>query len=538
MFDFYNFCYNCMGTTYDGVCINCGFHNREYKNAIHHLKPGTILNGKYIIGKSIGEGGFGITYVGYDMNLDMKVAIKEYFPSGFVSRDVTNTDTVTVFSGSDQEIYLRGRDKFINEAKILAKFENMQGIVSVKDYFMENGTAYITMEYIEGETLRDFLRRNGGKTDVDNILTMMKPVMESLSCVHRKGLIHRDISPDNIMITKDSNVKLIDFGAARDISADGQKSLSIQLKPGYAPEEQYRSHGEQGPWTDVYALCATIYRAITGRQPVESLERVHNDSLIRPSELGVHISPQAESVLMTGLEVFAQNRFQGIDALYNALYISDEVWLDDDVRDRTGYTRNRVIIILAAVLAIAAIVSGIIYIALNRNDPNPNIDTVPTESVSDEIDATEAPTKVPAPDFDRATASSTRGTDSLGGTYSEESVLTDSSQTKWAPVKRSNGGVGEWIEIYSTETQYVQKVLILNGYQKDYTTWKNNNRVRACTISFSNGESKQYILDDTMDMIELDLGEVIETNSVRLTIESIYKGDRWNDIGVTYLGAQ
>lgn len=307
-------------TAENGICPECGFDESLWEVMPHHLRPGTVLAGKYMFGKAIGEGGFGITYIGIDLNLNLRVAIKEYFPSGCVTRNSSVTDTVTVFSGDMMTAFNTGKEKFIEEARRLAQFNDSDGIVSVKDFFLENGTAYIVMEYLEGETLKSFLTRRGGKLSVAETLNMIEPILKSLSQLHQSGLIHRDISPDNIIITKSNKVKLIDFGAARDISSDGQRSLSVQLKPGYAPEEQYRSHGTQGSWTDVYALCATIYRMITGQVPVESLDRLHDDCLSLPSALGTDISPQTESVIMMGLAVDYRQRLQSVGELYNALY--------------------------------------------------------------------------------------------------------------------------------------------------------------------------------------------------------------------------
>jgi serine/threonine protein kinase len=268
----------------------------------------------------LGEGGFGITYIGWDLNLDLKVAIKEYYPSGFVTRETTSATTVQPFSGSQGDFFLKGRDKFINEAKSLAKFFALPGIVAVKDYFLENGTAYIVMEYIEGKTMKGYLAEMGGKLPAAQVFDMLKPVMPSLSKVHQSGMIHRDISPDNIMLSDEGGMKLLDFGAAREFDGSGSKSLSVMLKPGFAPEEQYRSKGVQGPWTDVYALCATMYRCITGVTPTESNERVIEDDLKPPSALGAYIGAAQEAALMRGLAVFAKDRCQSIQELYDALY--------------------------------------------------------------------------------------------------------------------------------------------------------------------------------------------------------------------------
>ena len=243
------------------VC-SCGYKNDSGANLTHCLQVGTVLDDTYVIGKVIGEGGFGITYVGWDRDLEKKVAIKEFYMDGFTSRNSTVSSEVNSKVGDDEELFEVNREKFINEAKILASFMEESGIVTVYRFFRENNTAYIVMEYVEGITLKEYLRQKG-KLSVEETIGLIGPVMNSLAKVHEKNLVHRDISPDNIMITADGRGKLIDFGAAREANG-GNKSLSVVLKHGFAPVEQYQSKGNQGPWTDVYALSATIYKCITG----------------------------------------------------------------------------------------------------------------------------------------------------------------------------------------------------------------------------------------------------------------------------------
>lgn len=317
-----HFCMGCMTEreNSEGPCPHCGFDEQANPPAPHQLPPRTILNGKYLVGRILGEGGFGITYLGWDLNLDLKLAIKEYYPAGFVTREITGTNSITPFTGDSLEFFTRGRDKFINEAKTLAKFYTLPGIVSVKDFFLENGTAYIVMEYLDGITLKQHLAQKGGKLPAAEVFALMEPLVKSLTEVHRAGLIHRDISPDNIMLTKDGSVKLLDFGAAREISASGEKSNTVNIKTGYAPEEQYRTHGVQGPWTDIYALSATIYKCITGITPDESLERLRENRLVAPSALGIALSPAQEAALMKGLAVLQKNRFQDLEEFSAALH--------------------------------------------------------------------------------------------------------------------------------------------------------------------------------------------------------------------------
>ncbi len=317
-------CMGCMAgeADPDQPCPLCGFCQADYAPKPQVLPLRTILNGKYLLGRMIGQGGFGIIYLGWDLNLDMKLAIKEYYPSGFVTRDCTQSAMVTSYTGEEQAFFSRGLEKFIDEAKRLAKFYALPGIVSVRDYFQENGTAYIVMEFIEGLTLREYLKEQGERLAPEEILEMMRPVLDSLCIVHQQGIIHRDISPDNLMIDQQGKIHLLDFGAAREFEREG--SQTILLKHGYAPYEQYQSRGNQGPWTDVYALCATIYRCITGEVPPEAPSRVPKDPLQKPSSLGVSLSHAQEAALMKGLAVDWESRWRSVEELGAALYPKEE----------------------------------------------------------------------------------------------------------------------------------------------------------------------------------------------------------------------
>ena len=318
-----NLCINCMRekSSPEGRCEHCGFDPAGTSVPHHHLAPFVILAGKYLVGRAIGEGGFGITYIGMDLNLEIRVAIKEYYPNGCAIRDSSgDSSSVQSYAGEQQAFFEAGREKFINEAKILAKCINLPGIVTVKDFFKENHTAYIVMEYVDGKTLKSYLKERGGKISAEETLRMMRPVIRSLGEVHKMNLIHRDISPDNIMIRQDGTMKVLDFGGARDFVAAGGKSMSIMLKPGYAPEEQYRTHGEQGPWTDVYALCATMYRCITGEIPPEAMDRTYQDHLKPVSSFPVPCPAHVAHAIEKGLSVYKNARFQSMGDLYIALY--------------------------------------------------------------------------------------------------------------------------------------------------------------------------------------------------------------------------
>ncbi len=313
------------------ICRKCGY--RMTPNISRGLQPQTILNGKYMIGKIIGEGGFGITYIAYDLVLEKCIAIKEYFPSDMVARDTTvgSKASLALLTGKSEHQYKKGLEKFAKEAENLARFNNLPGIVSVKDFFYENNTAYMVMEYIDGITLSQYLSQHGNKLPYDQVINLMKPVMESLQTVHEADIIHRDISPDNIMITKDGEMKLIDFGAARFVGNDDAKSLTVILKHGYAPPEQYQTDGEQGTWTDVYALASTMYRMITGEVPQEATERMILQNKLQPLKSCIKDIPLSISdAIQHAMELRHDKRIQNIKDFQRALYktagVSKFVW--------------------------------------------------------------------------------------------------------------------------------------------------------------------------------------------------------------------
>lgn len=308
------YCFYCMnplnGARFCGRCGND--NNAPTAAAPYHLAPGTVLSGRYVIGRVLGEGGFGITYIGIDTTLSKRVAVKEYYPSEIAGRDSAVSPEVTVPEESES-FFSSGVDRFLLEAKSAAAFSDEEGIVDVQDYFQENRTAYIVMDFLDGENLKQYVE-NHGVMDFERLTALLRPVMKALKDMHAKGMIHRDISPDNIMFTRKGRLKLTDFGSAKRYAV-GERQKAIVLKQGYAPEEQYRSDSEQGPFTDVYALCATIYTCITGKVPQPADERLKEDRLESPSQLGADIRPSREKALMRGLAVRAADRTQDMDAL-------------------------------------------------------------------------------------------------------------------------------------------------------------------------------------------------------------------------------
>ena len=285
----------------------------------HHLRMGTRLNNRYLIQGVLGEGGFGITYVGMDEVLCQKVAVKEFFPRGAITRNNQQTNEVVSVYGTKAANFHQGEEKFLQEARTLAQFNNVAGVVRVQDFFRENGTAYIVMEYLEGITLKQYLQTYG-PISVEEMQNIFAPILEALDKIHQNGVIHRDISPDNIMCLPEGEVKLMDFGAARDYTDYSAEGLSVILKMGFAPIEQYDSHGKQGPWTDIYALGATMYQCLTGRKPDDAPKRSLEDTLVSPSMLGVRIAPPVEYAIMRALQIRPADRYRNLGEFCEDLY--------------------------------------------------------------------------------------------------------------------------------------------------------------------------------------------------------------------------
>ena len=317
-------CLGCMAEYENGLkmCPLCGYEAGKITDSPLHMLPGTILLDRYLVGKVIGYGGFGVTYIGWDSILQQRVAIKEYLPSEFATRSMGQAD-VTVFGGNKAQQFADGMAKFIDEAKRLAQFQSEDGIVRVYDSFETNNTAYIIMEYLDGETLTTFLNREG-KVPIEKAVEMVTPVIRSLETVHKAGIIHRDIAPDNIMITKDGKVKLLDFGAARYATTSHSRSLTVIIKPGFSPEEQYRSRGDQGPHTDIYALGAVLYRMVTGETPPDALERraffenKKKDILVPPSK-SCKIPKNIENAILNAMNVRIEDRTSSAGAFLQQL---------------------------------------------------------------------------------------------------------------------------------------------------------------------------------------------------------------------------
>lgn len=313
-----NYCPYCMALVPEGgSCSVCGLTSGTYVPSPHHLPPGTVLMNRYLVGRVLGEGGFGITYIGRDLRLELKVAIKEYYPVDRATRNASASLEVTNFIGPSAKSFERGKQKFLGEAQVMARMDKQQVIVSVRDFFEINNTAYIVMEYIEGITFHELVEKKGGKIPPEELFPMIEPLFHALTIMHGSGLIHRDISPDNLML-ENGRVRLLDFGCAREASR-GTETMTIALKHGYAPIEQYQQKG-QGPWTDIYALSATIYYCLTGKTPPQALDRITEDELLLPSKLGIPLSASQEKALLKGMKLQPNRRFATAEEMWGALY--------------------------------------------------------------------------------------------------------------------------------------------------------------------------------------------------------------------------
>ncbi len=301
-------CMGCMNEIEDHIttCPFCGYDETTLIQESYYLNPGSIVGGKYIIGRVLEYGGYSVTYLGWDAEYNRKVTIREYLPSDFSTRAKGDMD-VTIYSGDALMQYEEGLATFLNEANTIEHLPDLHGVAKVYDCISENETGYVIQEYLDGQSLKEIWDA-GKRYGVEETVQIIRVLLAGLSELHANGVMHYDIAPENVVITTNGEVKLINFGATKYSTTSNSKSLAIILKPGYAPEEQYRSMGQKGPWSDVYAVAAVMYQMLTGVIPDESVERAMIDNLKTPSEMGVKISKSVENALMNALNVYKENR--------------------------------------------------------------------------------------------------------------------------------------------------------------------------------------------------------------------------------------
>ena len=318
-----NYCSGCMKPLQPGqtICPACGYDNSVRHNNEDLLPEGTLLRGRYLVGRVIGRGGFGVTYLGLDINENVRLAIKEYFPAEVGVRDYVTYDVLP--KSGDPADFDYGKKSFYNEADSLSHF-NSPNIVRVRAFFQDHGTAYIVMDFVDGNNLTAEINRNGGRLPWQRVLNLMKPLVLALDIVHKENLIHRDIKPDNLSVVKDGDgehLVLLDFGSARSFASNQSKHFTAMITQGYAPIEQYSQVSNQGPYTDIYSLCGTIYAAITGKKPPSATERLEREKKVPPfSEYGIEVPEYVEKAIMHGLEFRSAARPQTMFEFFKELY--------------------------------------------------------------------------------------------------------------------------------------------------------------------------------------------------------------------------
>jgi len=343
------------------MCPNCGYIEGETATEPYFLSPGMILHDRYIVGEVKGFGGFGITYRAYDKNLDTVVAVKEYYYSGIATRS-PGSQEVQIYTQSRTAEYNHFLSRFLDEAKYTAKFSKNNSIVNVFDYFQENNTAYMVMEFLDGITLSEALK--AGKMTIENGVAAMQEICLAMKAIHAEGIIHRDISPDNIMMCSDGKVKIFDFGAARFSRHEDREQVKLTqvMKPGFSPPEQYQTISKQGSWTDIYAMGATLYYILTGHKPIESTNRKVEDTLPAPQELNPNIPDYLNDTILRSMAIDIHLRFANVNEFLKALNAERKVYNIEKERKRRK--RYRWTSAITAVI-IVAVAFGVFFYGYN-----------------------------------------------------------------------------------------------------------------------------------------------------------------------------
>ncbi|HQE74701.1 MAG TPA: bifunctional serine/threonine-protein kinase/formylglycine-generating enzyme family protein [Myxococcota bacterium] len=323
------YCLHCCLEHRECTC-DAGTRGRPVENPVFCLPAGTLLDGKYSIGRVLGAGGFGITYLAVDENLGLRVAIKEYMPR---SDAVRSSDGVSILPGTvdDQDSFEFGLQKFVEEARVLARISEKDNprIVSIHGFFKANGTAYLVMRYLEGQTLSGLLKSKGGSLPENEAIVILTAMLDGLREIHSAGLIHRDIKPQNVFITNDGGIKLIDFGAARYAQGAQSRGLTQVFTPPYAPSEQYSLRGDQGPWTDIYAVGVTFYQMLTARLPDDALSRLRDPTFVGPhAATGGKVSKALDGVIAKAMSPEVGDRYRSVDEFFEALSLPSSVKLN------------------------------------------------------------------------------------------------------------------------------------------------------------------------------------------------------------------
>lgn len=317
-----NRCSKCMEEIHSYPCPRCKFDIASFQPKSYALAPNTILHGRYLLGVPLGQGGFGITYIAWDLEEKKKVAVKELYPSGHASRYSTGgTDVIWSGDRESKLLMVDGPAVFRKEAAKMQKLKDVPQVVQVCEVFTDNNTAYIVMDFVAGITLKDYLMENG-PLNWDKTQKLLVPAIEAMIRVHKAGLIHRDISPDNMMIEPSGKIRILDLGAAKDLNTNSGASSMIVAKGGFSPLEQYSQRGGSGTWTDVYALAATICYTLSGKTLPASVDRVNGDGDLWEQPVYKKLPPYVLAALQKALAVSPKDRTQTMEQFLSDLRLS------------------------------------------------------------------------------------------------------------------------------------------------------------------------------------------------------------------------
>ena len=504
-----NLCEHCFSEIEENTdkCPHCSFekNNSKYPTA---LPESTILTGRYVVGKVLGKGGFGITYLCYDTRENKTVAVKEYLPDHLTHRNTGETQ-VSTYSGETEEYFRTGAQKFFEEAKLVSNFNGNPNIISVYEFFYENNTTYFVMEYLDGVDLKTYIKQKGGKISEEEALYIAEKVIQALMIVHSTNILHRDISPDNIFICSDGKIKLIDFGAARQVMGEVSKSLSVVLKEGFAPIEQYQTRGKQGPWTDIYALGATLYYALTGEVLDNAMTRMTDDSQMNLNS----VSPEFANILTKMLEIKKEDRYQNTIELSQAFSVFSkdvEGNVDDDDKEKVSFiekiktfitnidakTKKRVFAIAGSVAVV--IISVIVAMSLSNKN---NV----TESSGGNISGNGTPTLNGTINVNDFTEENKTSATKENKTKAEKEEKTTKKKTEKTTKKKVTTTKKK---VTTTKKKIIQKLSFKNRYR---TIAANGNHTLGVkengkVVSTGDNDYGQCNIYDWTDIVSVDVG--------------------------------
>ena len=407
-------CPGCMRPkTDESPCPKCGFDGTA--NSVEYLQIKTTLSDRYFVGKVLSSNGEGVTYMGYDTELDSPVFIREFFPKGLCTREGDNVYSSEQYSDS----FVTHKNEFLSLARVLARMRNLTAILPVYDIFEQNDTAYYISEAVEYITLRDFLMRNGGRLNFDQMCRLFKPVFSTLASLHSVGVIHRGISPETMIVGRDGRLRIIGF-CISDLRT-ARTTLAPELFKGYAAIEQYGFDGDSGAWTDVYSVAAVIYRTLIGSPAPDATERVTNDRMIIPPDIAEELPAYALSALADALQILPNDRTQSIedfrDELSAAPNVVNRTRQQETVDTRTrkpvrkrkksGTKRYIAVAAVVTVIVLAAVALVLTKTVFSGNGEE-NVTPVYTTSADNTADYSSAvadKSKVEVPNFTEFTAS-------------------------------------------------------------------------------------------------------------------------------------